>query len=240
MDVLASPCDTLATRASCYLYAGEEPALLTTIAAFLGVSVLVIVTPGQDTALTIRNTLLGGRRGGSSTALGVAAGQAVWTAASSAGLAGLLLASQPAFGALKVAGTAYLAWLALHAIRDAIRGERPSTPWPAPPGGRTAPAVTPIAAFRQGVVSNLSNPKMVVFFVSLLPQFAPAGGASFIAMLALGLLFCLLTLTWLALYSAVVAKVGDVLRRPTVRRVLHGVLGAVFVGLGVRLATLQR
>jgi threonine/homoserine/homoserine lactone efflux protein len=225
----------------CYLYAGEEPSLLTTIAAFLGVSVLVIVTPGQDTALTIRNTLLGGRRGGSSTALGVAAGQAVWTTASSAGLAGLLLASQPAFLALKVAGTAYLAWLALKAVRDAIWGERPSTRSPAPPGGRTAPpAVTPAAAFRQGMVSNLSNPKMVVFFVSLLPQFAPAGGASFAAMLALGLLFCLLTLTWLALYSAVVARVGDVLRRATVRRALHGVLGAVFVSLGVRLATLQR
>lgn len=100
--------------------------------------------------------------------------------------------------------------------------------------------MTPAAAFRQGVVSNLSNPKMAVFFVSLLPQFAPASGASFAAMLGLGLLFCLLTLTWLALYSAVVARVGDVLRQTTVRRLLHGVLGGAFVGLGVRLATLQR
>src|SRR5437899_12041278 len=86
------------------------------LAAFLGVSVLVIVTPGQDTALTIRNSLLGGRRGGAFTALGVASGQAVWTLAASLGVAALLRASEPAFVALKLAGAAYLVFLGLQAL----------------------------------------------------------------------------------------------------------------------------
>jgi len=76
--------------------------------AFLGVSVLVIVTPGQDTALTIRNTLVGGRAGGIATAAGVATGQATWTVATSAGLAALLVASATVFSVLKWAGAAYL------------------------------------------------------------------------------------------------------------------------------------
>ena len=82
---------------------------MTHLAAFLGVSLLVIVTPGQDTALTIRNTLLGGRRGGVGTAAGVAAGQATWTLAASAGVVALLRASEPAFVAMRLLGEAYLA-----------------------------------------------------------------------------------------------------------------------------------
>ena len=104
--------------------------------AFLGVAALVIVTPGQDTALTIRNTLLGGRTAGVATALGVSSGQAVCTAT------------------------------------------------------------------RQGLLSNLANPKMAIFFTSLLPQFAPADGAAFPVLLGLGLVFCAMTFAWLCAYAA--------------------------------------
>src|SRR6059058_6039591 len=96
-------------------------------AAFLGVSVLVIVTPGQDTALTIRNTLLGGRRTGTFTGLGVSAGQAVWALAASAGAAALLSASEPAFVAVKLAGAAYLVLLGLHALLRAFGPQEPET-----------------------------------------------------------------------------------------------------------------
>src|SRR5438094_2418158 len=84
--------------------------------AFMGVSLLVIVTPGQDTALTIRNTLLGDRRGGVRTAAGVAAGQATWTIAASAGVVALLRASEPAFVAVRLLGAAYLVYLGLQAL----------------------------------------------------------------------------------------------------------------------------
>ncbi|HWM14444.1 MAG TPA: LysE family translocator [Gaiellaceae bacterium] len=204
--------------------------------AFLGVSALVIVTPGQDTALTIRNTLAGGRRSGVGTALGVSAGQASWTLAASAGVTALLVASEPAFLALKLAGAAYLVYLGAQALLTALGPGRSRGPAPRARAGGLSPG----AAFRQGVISNLGNPKMAVFFTSLLPQFAPAGGASFPVMLALGLVFCTMTLAWLSAYSVAVDRAGDVLRRPAVRRVLDAVTGAVLVALGLRLATQQR
>ncbi|MGH3023097.1 MAG: LysE family translocator [Gaiellaceae bacterium] len=204
--------------------------------AFLAVSALVIVTPGQDTALTIRNTLAGGRRAGVGTALGVSAGQAAWTVAASAGVAALLVASEPAFLALKLAGAAYLVYLGAQALLTAL-GLGGAHRAVARPDSR---GLSPAAAFRQGVISNLGNPKMAVFFTSLLPQFAPSGAASFPVMLALGLVFCTMTLVWLTAYAAAVARAGDVLRRPAVRRVLDALTGIVLVALGLRLATQPR
>jgi threonine/homoserine/homoserine lactone efflux protein len=201
-------------------------------AAFLGISLIVIVTPGQDTALTIRNSLLGGRRAGIATAAGVVTGQSAWTLATSAGLAALLVASEPAFVALKLVGAAYLVYLGLEALHAALRGR--------PVAASGTSSTHALAGYRQGVLSNLGNPKMAVFFTSLLPQFTPAGQASFWALLLLGLTFCALTLVWLCGYAIAVAKAGDFLRRSRVRRTLDGLMGAVLVALGVRLATAQR
>jgi threonine/homoserine/homoserine lactone efflux protein len=203
--------------------------------AFLVVAVVVIVTPGQDTALTIRNTLAGGRRAGAGTALGVAAGQAVWTLATSAGLAAVLVASEPAFVALRLVGAAYLVVLGAQALRDAFR---PGAPRPA--RGSLSTRLPAGRAFRQGLLSNLGNPKMAVFFSSLLPQFAPGGEASFLGLAALGLAFCAMTLAWLTAYAVAVARAGDLLRRARVRRVLDAVTGAVLVAFGLRLATQSR
>ena len=200
------------------------------LAAFLGISALVIVTPGQDTALTIRNSLLGGRRPGVFTALGVSVGQAVWALATSVGIAALIVAFEPAFVALKLAGAAFLVYLGAQALLAAVRGEH-ARRWE----GRGP--LSSRVAFRQGVVSNLGNPKMAVFFTSLLPQF---GAESFAGLLALGLAFCSMTFVWLTAYAFVVARVGDVLRRPSIRRVFDAILGAVLVGLGIRLATDRR
>jgi len=188
---------------------------------FLLVALVVIVTPGQDTALTIRNTLLGGRRDGVLTAVGVATGQGVWALAAAAGLAALLVASEPAFVALRVVGAAYLAWLGARSLIAALRGRRHET--------RAAARRAP---YRQGVLSNLGNPKMAVFFTSLLPQFA----SSFPSLLAHGCVFCALTLAWLC----VVARIGQALRRPRLRRVVDAATGAVLVALGLRLATERR
>jgi threonine/homoserine/homoserine lactone efflux protein len=193
--------------------------------AFLGISAIVIATPGPDTALTIRNTLMGGRRAGIFTALGVSSGQAIWTLATAAGIAALLAASEPAFVAVKIAGSAYLVWLGLQAILAAVRGrERPTV--------RAARS----SSFRQGLLSNLGNPKMAAFFPSLLPQF----GGSFWILLALGLTFCVMTLAWLSAYAVAVARAGDFLSRPAIRRWIEAVTGAVLVALGLRLATERR
>ena len=200
------------------------------LAAFLGIAAVVIVTPGQDTALTIKNTLAGGRRAGVLTAAGVSCGQACWTLAASAGIAALLVASEPVFRAVRLAGAAYLVFLGLQALRGVLRtGKRRD----AREGGSS---LAPRVAFRQGLLSNLGNPKMAVFFTSLLPQF----GDTFPALVALGVVFCVMTLVWLSAYAAAVARAGDVLRQPGVRRVVDAVTGAVLVAFGVRLATDRR
>ena len=204
------------------------------LSAFFAVAVVVIVTPGQDTALTIKNTLAGGRRGGVLTALGVVSGQMTWALAASVGLAGLLVASEPAFLALKLAGAAYLVYLGGHALVNAARGGGHRAPVP------RAPAPSSPAAYRQGVVSNLGNPKTAVFFTSLLPQFVPTAQASFAVLLGLGVLFASMTLVWLVGYAVAVAKARTVLGRPPVRRLLDAVTGAVLVGLGLRLAAQSR
>ncbi|HET9545628.1 MAG TPA: LysE family translocator [Gaiellaceae bacterium] len=202
--------------------------------AFLGVVVLVIVTPGPDTALTIRNTLLGGRAAGLATAAGVAAGQAVWALAAAVGIAALVQASQPAFTALRLLGAAYLVFLGLQSLAAAVRGHRRAALDVAARGAGLRPAV----ALRQGLLSNLANPKMAAFFTSLLPQFVV--GPSFAPLFALGLVLCGLTLVWLAAYAVAVARAGDLLRRPLVRRAIDAVTGAVLVALGLRVAADRR
>jgi threonine/homoserine/homoserine lactone efflux protein len=204
------------------------------LAAFLAVAAVVIVTPGQDTALTIRNALAGGRRGGIATALGVSAGQAVWAIATSAGLAAVVVASEPVFRGLQLAGAAYLVYLGGHALVRALRREPPLAFRRGDPLGGGA-------AFRQGVLSNLANAKMAVFFTSLLPPFAALGGEpSFGPMLGLGLLFCAMTLAWLCGYALAVDRASRILRRPDVRRTVDAITGVALVVLGLRVATETR
>jgi threonine/homoserine/homoserine lactone efflux protein len=205
------------------------------LVAFLGVSALVIVTPGQDTALTIRSTLLGGRRAGVLTALGVSTGQVVWTLAASAGITALLLASEPAFLAVKLAGAVYLVFLGGQMLVRAVRRTGASAYVL-----RASSGLTPGTAYRQGVVSNLGNPKMAVFFTSLLPQFAPESGPRFAAFLALGLVFCGMTAAWLIAYAFAVARARGIFQRPRIRRIVDGLTGAVLMALGLRLAAVER
>ena len=200
---------------------------------FLGISALVIMTPGPDTALAIRNTLLGGRRAGVFTALGVATGQLLWAIATSAGIVAVLLASEPVFRVVKLAGALYLIALGAHALWGALRSGYPVDAAD-PRAARVR--LRPAAAFRQGVINNLGNPKMAVFFVSVLPQFAPAGHGMLSALILFGVVFSTLTLLWLASYAALISALGHVLRRSPVRRAVEGVSGVILIGLGVRVA----
>jgi len=196
------------------------------LGAFLAVSAIMIVTPGPDTALTIRNTLMGGRRAGIFSALGVSAGQALWMVATATGIAALLAASEPAFLAVKIAGSAYLIWLGLQALVAAVRG-RPRLAATVERRQLAAPR-----ALRQGLLNNLGNPKMAAFFPSLLLQFAH----SFSALLALGLVFSAMTLVWLTAYAFAVARAGDFLGRSRIRRAIEAATGAILVALGFRVA----
>ena len=165
---------------------------------------------------------------GIATAAGVATGQSVWTLAASTGLAAVLVASEPVFEGLRLLGAAYLIYLGAHSLLAAIRGhhrERQGV------GTRLETR----AAYRQGLLSNLGNPKMVIFFTSLLPQFV-SGAAPIVPLLVLGLAFCAMTFLWLALYSFVVDRAGDVVRRSPVRRLIDAVTGIALTLFGIRLA----
>jgi threonine/homoserine/homoserine lactone efflux protein len=203
---------------------------------YLGVCAVVICTPGPDTALTIRNSIIGGRRGGVRTAAGIASGQLVWTVAASIGIAGLIQASQPAFTALKIIGAAYLVFLGVQSILAAVRGH-PSH------GDRQTTQHSELGAWqavRQGFLSNLANPKMAAFFLSLLPQFVPAEAGSFAALMPLGLVFCLMTFGWLSLYAMAMHRLSRIMQRSRVRRALDAGSGTILVALGIRVATETR
>lgn len=209
-----------------------------TLLAFIGVSIIVIITPGPDTATTIRGALLGGRKAGVYTAAGIAIGQVIWALATSMGLAAALTASEPLFLAIKYAGAAYLVFLGIQALREAFR---PVVPEPATGDAKQRPhPLRPWKALRQGLISDLGNPKMAVFFTSLLPQFVGPGGPAFSALLALGVLFSAMTFGWLTFYALAIDRAGEFLRRPAIRRTVEGVTGAVLMGLGLRIATEHR
>jgi threonine/homoserine/homoserine lactone efflux protein len=210
--------------------------MITSFLAFLGVSAVVIMTPGPDTAVTVRNTLLGGRCAGILTALGISTGQAIWALATSFGVVAVLVASEVLFQAVKYAGAAYLIWLGLQALIGAWRGTGDGVAAARSGGLRLQPG----RAFAQGLMSDLGNPKMAVFFASLLPQFATPGEGLFTALMSLGLIFSLMTFLWLAAYAFVIAKAGEVLRRPAIRCWIEGVTGTLLVALGLRLAAEQR
>jgi threonine/homoserine/homoserine lactone efflux protein len=196
--------------------------------AFLGVSILVIVAPGPDTALTIRNSVRGGRASGLWTAIGVSTGQLIWAVATSVGLVAVLLASEPVFRAVRLAGAAYLIWLGIQSLRASFRAGRP---WPSAEVAGRRPATR--AAFVQGIVNNLGNPKMAVFFASVLPQFT-APGQGMISALVLLVVFSTMTFVWLAVYAAVISTAGRVLSESRWRRAIEAASGIVLIALGVR------
>jgi threonine/homoserine/homoserine lactone efflux protein len=188
---------------------------------FLAVAVVVVVTPGADMALVTKNALLHGRRAALGTAFGVNAGIALWTVAAALGVAALVRASAEAFDVVKFGGALYLVLLGIQALR---RRERVPLAGP-----RTSP-------FRQGLISNALNPKIAVFFTSLLPQF----GHSLPQLLLLGALFNAIGVVWLTLYATAAARGRAALQRRRVRAALDAISGAVLVGLGVRLALERR
>jgi threonine/homoserine/homoserine lactone efflux protein len=201
---------------------------LSAIAAFTGVAMLMTLTPGADMALVTRAALAGGRREAFAATLGIVSGLMVWAAASALGVAALLEASATAFTVLKVAGAAYLIGLGLYTLLTA---------------GRTAGAEAREpgrVGFTVGLFNNLLNPKIAVFYTTLLPQFIGPGDPVLAMSLTMAAVHGLLGVLWLSGYAWAVTAMGDVLRRPRVRTALDRVTGLVLMGLGVALLAERR
>ena len=202
------------------------------VVAFAGVAALIVVVPGPDMALVLRNGVAHGRRDAVATAVGINAGLVVWALAAAVGVAALLQASGPAFTVLKLAGAAYLVWLGVRALRDAWRG--------ASSASDVSSSRRQTSPFRQGLLSNLFNPKIALVYTTLIPQFVDRGGSEVAQTFLLAGIFIAMGLMWLTSYALLVARIGAVLRRPCARRLVNAVAGAMLTVLGVRLAFERR
>jgi threonine/homoserine/homoserine lactone efflux protein len=194
--------------------------------AFVAVSVVVVVVPGPDMALVARNILRHGRPAGFATSVGICTGILGWAMAAALGVSTLLATSATAFTALKLAGAAYLIYLGIATLRahDA----------PVATGEHGGSGMSSHRAWLQGLLSALLNPKLGVFFLTLLPQFIAPGDPSALRALQLAVLFDLIGLVWLLTYSAMLGAVGSALSRPGPRRLMRWLTGTILVGLGAR------
>ena len=205
-------------------------------------STLLILAPGPDSLLVLRNTLRHGRRAGWVTASGTMSGLLAWAVAAAFGLSALLRVSDLGYDAVRLAGACYLLWLGVSSLWPS-RGRRAT---PAAAAGTAGPASPTEGeagwrrAYLNGLLSNLLNPKIGVFFIAFLPGFIPAGAPAPLFPLALGLWFIAETGAWLATLAWMAARGARWLRRSSVQRWLERITGVALIGFGLRLATQAR
>jgi threonine/homoserine/homoserine lactone efflux protein len=205
--------------------------------AFIGVSAIVVITPGPDMVLVTTHALATGRSAARLAAIGVCVGVLVHAAAAAIGLSALLATSSVSFTIVKVAGAVFLIVLGARTIwraRHSADGARPARSIPA--SHVVSRARFGSSPFWQGFWSNVLNPKVALLFLSLLPQFVDPGDAALTKTLVLSGTFLAMGLVWLLAYVALVSRVAVLLRRDRVRRRIETISGAVLVALGVRVA----
>ena len=202
----------------------------TALLAFTLVAFLTVITPGLDTMLVLRHSLIGGRRSGLSVVLGTTAGCLVWATASLVGLTALLTASRWAYDAVRIAGAAYLVWMGATTMWRTFSRRKSDEPT------LTVAKTGPWQAFRAGMLTNLLNPKPGVFYMSLLPQFLPGGPGNAAWGVLLVAIHLAIGLSWLPLVVLTAAKARHVFLRERFRRWLDRITATVLIGLGVKLA----
>ncbi|MET0771854.1 MAG: LysE family translocator [Candidatus Limnocylindrales bacterium] len=202
------------------------------MSAFLLVAGVVVITPGPDMAVVARNALAGGRGAGIATTLGIVTGLVVWATAAVLGLAALLRASSEAWTVIQLLGAVYLVVLGAQTLWATWARS-------APPAGspRRRVGIPTGSPFRQGLLTNLLNPKVALLFTSFLPQFVTPGPDAALETAVLAAAFLAMGLIWLIGLSVFTTSFGDLLRRPRVRRGMDTITGVVLVALGLRMAT---
>ena len=202
------------------------------IGSFIAVAVIIVITPGPDMLLVAKHTLASGRRAGVLTGLGVTAGLFVHALAAALGLSAILASSATAFTVVKVVGALYLISIGLRGVHAALT----DTEAPDPVDEPTA-LINNQQRFRQGLLTNVLNPKVAIMFLSVLPQFVDADESVLAQTLLLSGSFILLGLAWLMVYSNVLAVAGERVLTYRRRQWIEGISGVVLVVLGVRLVT---
>ncbi len=198
--------------------------------SFLAFAVVLVLAPGPDFAVVTKNTLAGGRRRGAWSAAGVASSNAVQGAAAAAGLGAVIVRVEPLFEAIKWAGIAYLLILGVQAFRSALRGNYQPQSATGHNTGR------PLKGWRQGFLSNITNPKVLVFYLAVLPQFlGPHARIATLLMFALS--HAALSLLYLLVLVTGLNRARRVLAQRRVRRTLDIATGSALLGFSAKLAT---
>jgi len=218
--------------------------MLAALLTFTTASVLIVLLPGPDTLVVVRNLLRGGRRQAAWAAVGVLTGLTVWVATAALGLSALLRASRTGYDVLRIVGAAYLLFLGVQSLRSRavpMSGEPPMADG-AQQDGAEQPSRRPGRAllgrgFGAGLATDLLNPKVGVFFVTFLPGFVPRGVNVAAASAAFGAIFIVETAIYFAVLVGLAAKVTRWMNDPRIRRRLERATGVVLLGFGVRLAT---
>jgi threonine/homoserine/homoserine lactone efflux protein len=202
----------------------------TLLGAFVVIAAAVVVSPGPDTLFVLASGLRHRAAGAVAAALGIATGSAFHGLAAALGVSALLATAPWFFEALRFAGAAYLAYLGLRALRAALAPRPPHSAAPQPA------AAAPLRVYRQAVITNLLNPKVIVFYLALLPQFvAPALGAVGLQIFLLGCIHAGLGAVWLSLIGIGSGAAAGWLARRAFARWLDGIAGIFFIGLALRL-----
>ena len=202
--------------------------MVTALITFTLAATLIVLLPGPDTLVVLRNLIRGGRRTATLTVLGVLSGLAVWVVTAALGLAALLRASRDGYTALRLIGAVYLVWLGVNSLR-----------------ARAIPHVDDVAAprkllghgYRAGLATDLLNPKVGVFFVTFLPGFVPPGHPVGSTSLVFGAIFVIETAAYFALLLLLASRITRWMTQPAIRRRLDRATGLVLIGFGIRLAT---
>ena len=207
--------------------------------AFVGVAALLTILPGADMALVTRNVLALGRRRTTLTILGIGGGCVIHATASALGISAILATSATAYNVVKTVGAAYLVWIGVQSIRTAGPHGRPLR--------RDNESVASLrmttgqhAAFVQGFLTNLLNPKVAIFYLTFLPQFISPGEPVLKRSLLLASIHITMGLVWLTAYAWFIDRLGAVLTRPVVKAWLERVTGGLLIALGARLAWERR
>lgn len=210
------------------------------VLAFTAVAALLTVTPGSDTLLVIRNTLRGGRSAGWITMTGILCGLLVHALFSAVGLSVVLAKSAAAFHAVKLAGAAYLVWLGVQTVLSSRRAGAIGNAASGEPVAAASTTAAPRAGFTEGLLTNVLNPKVAVFYLAFLPQFISPGDPVLAKSVLLASIHALEGVLWLGGIAVVVARSRRFLRHPSVERWLLRASGTILAGLGIRLALESR
>lgn len=199
------------------------------IPLFIIACILLIILPGPDTAIVTKNTIVGEKKGGFQTMVGSCIGLSLHTIAAVAGLSAIIVKSAVAFTILKYVGAAYLCYLgvktliAMRAKKDQIDEE-------------VLVEAKGSSYFKQGFITNITNPKVAVFFLTFLPQFLAPTSEPFWSFLIMGIIYTVLTFLWFAFYVFLLDKIRNFMKRPATQSVIEVLTGVVLIGFGIKLA----